>query len=253
MNIFELLTMSVRIYALRILNYLYASIAYALSLVVASGVAVAFLILDGILALLAGEGGVWIQSPIFALAIFASSVFGVFCFFYIYFAAAGAYMQTCAKIGAGQKDTGTSQYVEYMVKNAHSFFAIAIIPNIITLIIGGALVAGGILLSQFSLVALWISFALASMVWFFVQAPFWFSFAAKVVEQKRSFEAIRSSLYIMLKKPFASLLLIFIIYLLAVLPAVSVFFYPIYFFVFLSPFASILTIGFYEVQKGLLR
>ena len=162
-------------------------------------------------------------------------------------------MHTCAKIGSGQGDVGVSQYVEYMLKNSHSFFAIAMIPGVITFVVAGVIVAAGVLLAQVSQVAMWIGFGLASLVWFFVQAPFWFSYAAKVVEQKGSFEAIRSSLYMVLKKPLASLALIIIIYLLAVLPLVSAFFYPIYFFVFLSPFVSILTIGFYEVQKGLLK
>ncbi|MFH0927673.1 MAG: hypothetical protein V1822_03775 [Candidatus Micrarchaeota archaeon] len=253
MNLLNLFAMSGRIYASRIGSYLYASAAYALSFAIATGIAIAFLIVDGAIALIAGPGGAWIQNPLAAAAVAASTLAGGLCFFYLVVASAGAYMHTCAKIGAGQQDTGVAQYVEYMAANSHSFFAIAIVPHTIwaaacTLFIGAA-----ILLMQINSLAIWAALILCGGAWICIQIPFWFSFAAKVIEKKHSYEAIGSSLYVLLKKPIAALAIIFVIIILAAVPLASALFYPIYFFVFLCPFASILTLGFYEVQRGLLK
>jgi len=252
-DVINLIVLSARIYASRLFNYLYASIAYVMATIVACGVAVAFLLLDAGIALLAGNGGAWIYNPIFAFAILMSTLLGIFCFFYIYFAAAGAYMHLCAQIGSGQKDAGISQYTEYMVANANSFFSISAAPGFISFFIIGVLALAGILISKISFTAMWILFAIASTVWFFVQIPVWFAYAAKVVSGAGAFDSIKMSVYIIMKNPLAALAIIFMTYVLAIIPTMSIIFYPIYFFTFLSPFSSILTIGFYEVSQGLIK
>jgi hypothetical protein len=140
-----------------------------------------------------------------------------------------------------------------MQNNANAFFAIGIAPAIISVLFVVLMISAQILLFSISIASLIVLFCLCATIWIFVHSFFWFSYASRVVARRHPIDAIKESFVVIIHKFIPAIAFLVILHLLLVAPLITVFFYPIYFFVFFNPYCSIVTTAFYEKAMGILK
>ncbi len=243
-----------RIYVNRVLDYTCVATMYFLTTLCSVGVLVGFMLINFVFAYLANQvGEVWTQQPVYLIAMLINSGIGALCFGYLQFAGAGSHMHSCAQIGSGQKGLGIVGFVEYMQNNANAFFAIGIVPATISVLLMIFVISAQVLLFSVSIASLIVLFCICTTVWVFVHSFFWFSYASRVVARRHPIDAVKESFVVIIRKIVPTLAFLVILHLLLVAPLITVFFYPIYFFVFFNPYCSIVTVAFYEKAMGILK
>ncbi|MFH1306642.1 MAG: hypothetical protein ABIH83_03235, partial [Candidatus Micrarchaeota archaeon] len=250
MNIIQILIMGIRIYTSKFGLYILAGLLLALSIIVSMGFGIVFIIIDGLIALFMGPGGAWLYNPISAAAVLLSTLCAILTTSYLFFPSIGAFMHTCAKIGSGRKDVSLMTHFDYMKENMNDFWFIGIIQQAIAGVPALVVLIVAILLGGISHLIVWAGVAVSALVWMVCQFPFWLAFPAKIVKKRGALGSLRNSLKANLKAPVGSIAMLLIIYILIILPAISLVLYPIYFFLMLAPFASIVLLAFYEASEG---
>lgn len=253
MNVFQILILGAQIYASRFAWYILSGVVLAITVIISAGVAACFLIVDALIALQFGYGGTWIQKPLVAAAIGASSVAGLLVFSFMFFASCGAFMRLCAQIGAGGRGISAIEHVEYMQNNAPHFWIIGCVQQGAAAIPALAVLAVSAYAFGFSQIVGGLGFAAALLIWMVLQFPFWLAYPVRIIRGAGVTGCLNGSIKAILKSPLSAAVTLAAMYVLFLVPAISLVLYPIYLFLILAPIVAIMSLAYYEAVEGLLK
>ncbi len=253
MNLLQIILLTVRLWRSQLPWYALAGLTLFFSMLIGSGIFSGTLIADGALALSFGPAGTWINQPLVLLAILLTTAVGFLAASYLLSAGIGAFLHSCAQIGAGHREINLVGYVEYAVGQGPRFWLIALLVASLMALLSVPVALLGLLLSAYWAPAFPIALALAIAIALLVALPFWLSFPAQVVRHAGVMPSLLGSLKASIRSPIASLLLLLLLLFFFFAPMVFLVFYPVYFFFFFAPLAGTLMLVYYEAVLGLIK
>lgn len=253
MNVLQILAMTGRLYRDNIAWYTLAGVALFISTLVASGFFVAVILVDILLALRFGMGGTWIGKPVVVAAMLAVTGVGWLAATLIWFASLGAFMHTCAQIGAGRREISLLSFVDYARMLGLTFWFIGMIEQLAGTILAAPFIVVGVLLGPSLRGAEWAGLAAGGLVFTLAQLPFWLAYPSEIITRRGAIPALINSIKASRSSPVASLVMLLVIFVLAAVPTVVLVFYPIYFFFILAPLVATLVLVHYEAVQGMIR
>ncbi len=253
MNFLQIISMSLRLWQQHLALYALAGLTLFISTFIAAGVFSGALIADGILALSFGPAGTWIQNPLLALVMLASTLLGFLASTVLLCSGTGAFLRSCAQIAAGSREVNLLGFIDYASSQGISFWLITMVMLGIGAVLAVPVLVVGVLLSSSAAWILPAALVVALSLALLVGLPFWLAYAAQVVHRKGALPSLTASVKASAHSPVASLVLLVLLLALFFTPMVFLIFYPIYFFFIFMPIAGNLMLVYYEAAQGLLR
>ncbi|PIT84010.1 hypothetical protein COU37_06040 [Candidatus Micrarchaeota archaeon CG10_big_fil_rev_8_21_14_0_10_45_29] len=248
MNLLEILILGMRAYTSRLGAYVALSLLLSIAVIAGFGISLISLIADGLIALYAGEGGAWIQNPYAIGAIALSTLVGVLVFFVFLFAAAGAYVHSCARVAANEKFSALA-YFDEMANGALKYFALFLIYTLVWAVPALLVLGAGVYLLQVNSLLAGAGAIAALIVAVVLQYPLWLVFAASAAGNG-VISSIKNALKANFASPLASFVLFCILAAMLLAPAISAVLYPLYFLFVFAPFASVISAIYFEAAGG---
>ncbi|VVB57626.1 Uncharacterised protein [uncultured archaeon] len=253
MNLLQIISTTLRLYAGHIGWHLLAGFALLLSTLVACGLLSGTLLVSMFVAAPYGVEGEWVHEPLAVLEIGILLTAGLVAGSWVLLSTLGAFMHTCAQIGAGVREITVLGFLEYARQFGASFWAIGMVQMTL-----GSIVALPFLLLSPLLSSVWgplaaLGVALAALAFFLIQWPVWLAMQAQVVDRHGAAASIGLAFRTSMGAPLTSFVALALLGVGFVLPLPMLIFYPIYFFFIFAPLSADFGLVYYEAARGLLK
>ncbi len=253
MNLLQILSTALRLYSNHTGWHLLAGFALFLFTLISFGLFSCALIASMFIAAPYGVEGGWAHNWLAIVEIAGALFVGLLVASFVLFAAMGAFIHTCAQVGAGVREITVMGFLEYAHRFSFTFWIIGMVQTVL-----GSVVALPFLLLTPLLSSLWgplilLGPALAGIAFFLMQWPVWLAMQAQVVDRRGALGSIALAWRTSVSAPLTGMVALMLtgIAFAALLPMLI--FYPIYFFFIFMPLATDFALVYYEAARGLLK
>ncbi len=253
MNLLQITKTTLSLYRAHAGWYTLAGLALFLTTTVGIGLMVGTLLFDMLLALFWGTEGQWIHYAPAVASIIVMTASGFIVSSVLIFAGLGAFVHACAQIGAGVREITIINFLEYMRRFGGSFWPIGMAQ----LILGCALAIPVLLVGTWlaganSILAVAV-LILAILAFIIMQWPLWLAFGAQVVDRRGAIHSMMSAAGVSFSAPLTSMVGVFGLGVLFMVPLPMLVFYPLYFYLLFAPLAAIFGVVYYEAARGMIK